>query len=276
MSGSPKGTPSHPVVRQVDRRIPIGEPGCVTLRSSIWGLAALLVCGCGGSGLSSGLGDGGGDAGSAAVSLRQGLVAAWSFDGDGKDHGPSKLDLTIKSLHFASGKFGKGIQFAGDGTQIAQRDMNDPELNLPAGDFTVSFWIDFMMTGSAQFVAMKGFGDSGWFVGWAQTAWGYGLPKGGTFVPSGGSPSDGAFHHVVFQRSGDTVQLWVDSSSLGTATAIAGSASADPFQVGGYAPGGVTSDRGQSVVNGVVDDLAIWRRALVHEELDYLATHAVP
>ena len=40
--------------------------------------------------------------------------------------------------------------------------------------------------------------------------------------------------------------------------------------------GGVSVDHGMSVVNGVVDDLAIWRRALVHEELDYLATHAVP
>ena len=48
------------------------------------------------------------------------------------------------------------------------------------------------------------------------------------------------------------------------------------FQVGGFAPGGVSMAHGMSVVNGVVDDLAIWHRALVPDELAYLATHAVP
>jgi len=33
---------------------------------------------------------------------------------------------------------------------------------------------------------------------------------------------------------------------------------------------------GQSVVDGVVDDVAIWHRALISAELDYLDTHAVP
>ncbi|HVU52964.1 MAG TPA: LamG domain-containing protein [Polyangia bacterium] len=252
----------------------------MTLRSStrLWAALALpILVGCGGNGLSSmGLGDGGGDAGSAATSLRQGLVGAWSFDGDGRDHSANMLDLDVTGLRFGAAKFGKGIQFGGDATPIAQRKMSDPELNVAMADFTVSFWIDFAMTGSAQFVALKGYGDTGWFVGWAETAWGYGLPKGGTFVPPGGSPSDGMFHHVLFQRSGDMVQLWVDGTSLGTATAVAGAPSTDPFQVGGYAPGGVTADRGQSVVDGVVDDLAIWRRALVADEVTYLDAHAVP
>jgi hypothetical protein len=242
----------------------------VTLRSWVPGLAVLLACSCGGGALSSG--DGGPDGGGPAASLKQGLVGAWSFDGDGKDHAGSKLDLDTRTLRFATGKFGKGIQLAGDGTPIAQRTKSDPELNIAAGDFTVSFWIDFAATSSAQFVAVKGYGDSGWFVGWAQTAWGYGLPKGGTFVPPGGSPTDGNFHHVVFQRAADMVEIFVDSTSLGTAAATAGAASGDPFQVGGYAPGGVAVDH----ANGVVDDLAIWHRALGPDELTYLATHPVP
>jgi hypothetical protein len=247
----------------------------VTTRSSIWVLAALLTGGCGGGALSSkGLGDGGADGGSAAASLLQGLVGAWAFDGDGKDHSPNKLDLETRTLRFVGGKFGKGIQFSGDATPIAQRNSDDPELNLESGDFTVSFWIDLAVTGSAQFVAIKGFKDSGWFVGWAQTAWGYGLPNGSTFTP-GSSPS-GGFHHVVFQRSADKAELWVDSTSLGTQAAVSGAASGDPFQVGGFAAGGVTADHGQSVVNGVVDDLAIWRRSLVTEEMAYLDTHPVP
>jgi len=253
----------------------------VTLRSSLWGLAALVVCGCGGSTLSNkGLGDGGpdgaADAGSAATSLREALVGAWSFDGDAKDHSSNMFDLDTRTLRFVNGKFGKGLQLAGEGTAIAQRTKNDPALDVASGDFAVSFWVDFAVTDAAQFVAVKGYGDSGWFVGWAKTEWAYGLPTGSTFVPPGGSPSANTFHHVVFQRSGATMQLFVDSKSLGTKPATAGAASGDPFQVGGYAPGGVAADHAQSVVNGVVDDLAIWRRTLVSEELAYLDTHPVP
>jgi hypothetical protein len=243
-------------------------------------LAALLLCSCGGGGISSpGLGDAGGDASGPAASLRNELAGVWSFDNDGKDHSGHALDLETTGLRFVAGKFGKGLQLSGDGTPIAQRPIDDPSLNLATGDFTVSFWIDFTMTASAQFIAVKGYNENGWFVGWAQTAWAWGLPapRGGTFVPAGGSPSTGTFHQVVFERTGDTVEIFADSASVGTASVVDTAAPAkSPFQVGGFAPGGVTADRGQSVVNGVVDELAIWHRALLPEERGYLATHAVP
>ncbi len=248
----------------------------VMLRRLLPGLT-LLAAACGGSSLAGNGGDASaGEAGAAAASLRTGLAGAWSFDVDGADHSGNKLDLAVTGLRFGAGKFGKGVQFSGEGTPIAQRPIADASLDLTSGDFTVSFWIDFAMTASAQFVAAKGYGDAGWFVGWAQTAWAYGLPKGGTFVPPGGSPSPGTFHHVVFERMGDTIEIFVDDTSVGTATAVAGGPSTDPFQVGGYAPGGVTVGRAQSVVAGTVDDLAIWHRALTSDELDYLASHAVP
>ena len=232
------------------------------VRPTLWGLATLLLCSCGGGG---------------GPTVGYGLAGAWSFDGDGKDHSGNKLDLETTGLGFAAGKFGKGLQLSGDGTPIAQRPVNDRSLDLANGDFTVSFWIDFAATASPQFVAVKGFGSDGWFVGWAQTQWAWGLPKGTSFVPPGGSPSTGTFHHVVFQRSGDIVDIRVDESSVGTAMVTATSSSAtDPFQVGGFAPGGVSVATAQNVVNGVVDDLAIWHRALSAAELDFLASHAVP
>jgi hypothetical protein len=241
------------------------------------GLCLLVAASCGGGAAKP---DGGGSEGGAddpATTLRTMLAGAWSFDGDGKDHAGNALDLGVGALKFGTGKFGKGIQFAGEGTPIAARPIDDASLNLASGDFTVSFWIDFTMTSSAQFVATKGFGTDGWFVGWARTAWGYGLPKGGTFVPPGGSPSPGTFHHVLFQKKGEDIELIVDESSLGTATAVpGGTAAPDPFEVGGFAPGGVAVDRGQSVVNGTVDDLAIWHRVLTDAERTYLSTHAVP
>jgi hypothetical protein len=249
-------------------------------------LAALLVCSCGGALSTAGLDDGGGSDGAAsgdgaspATTLRDGLAGAWSFDVDGEDHSGHALDLGITGLHMAAGRFGKGLQFAGEKTPIAQRPIDDPSLNLAVGDFTVSFWISFVKTATPQFVAVKGYGDGGWFVGWAQTMWAYGLPspKGGTFADPNGAPAAGVFHHVIFERMSDTVEIFVDSMPVGTATVSDSPPPQQaPFQVGGYAPGGVTATMGQSVVNGVVDDLAIWHRALAPEERGYLATNAVP
>jgi hypothetical protein len=211
--------------------------------------------------------------------LKVALAGAWAFDGDGKDHSGKDLELTVTGLSFPAGKFGKGVQFAGkDGSPIAQRPRDDASLNLNTGDFTVSFWINFTKTASAQFVAIKGYAqEQGWFVGWAQTVWGIGYPsgKGGTFADPNDSPATGVFHHVVFERTADTAQLFVDGKLLGgISVQDLPAPGAAPFQVGGYSSGGLGV--GQSVVDGVVDDVAIWHRALTASERAYLATHAVP
>ena len=238
----------------------------------------MLVASCGGSpAATSPNGDAGADdAGATATSLREGLAGAWSFDVDGTDHSGNKLDLGVAGIKLVTGRFGKGLQLTGMGS-IAQRPISDAALDLATGDFTVSFWINFTMTGTAQFVAVKGYDKGGWFVGWAQSEWAFGLPApgmGDVFPDPAGSPTSG-FHHVIFQRSGTLAEMIVDGQSVGTKL-VADSATPppEPFQIGGYAPGGV--GEGQDVVNGVVDDVAIWHRALISAELDYLDTHAVP
>jgi hypothetical protein len=269
----------------VDPEIAIGDPARVRLRSTASGVAALVLASCGGGGPPSVNIDGattdtapGGDgAADPALTLRTGLAGAWSFDGDGKDRSGHALDLDVVGFGFPTGRFGKGVQFLGEGTKIAQRPISDPSLDLATGDFTVSFWVNFVRTGSPQFVAIKGYGEGGWFVGWAQTVWAFGFPAptGATFADPADSPATGVFHQVVFERSGDTAQFFVDGKLLGGVSVKDTAApSPAPFQVGGYAPGGVGS--GQSAVFGIVDDVAIWHRALDDNERSYLRTHAVP
>jgi hypothetical protein len=126
---------------------------------------------------------------------------------------------------------------------------------------------------------VKGFvQEQGWFVGWAQTEWVFAFPPPTTqseFADPNDSPATGVFHHVVWERTGDTARMYVDGKLLGGASVKDRTpAAAAPFQVGGFSPGGVAG--GQSVVDGVVDDLAIWHRALTDDERTYLATNAVP
>jgi hypothetical protein len=227
--------------------------------------------------------DGGGDAVSPdagpAATLQNMLLGAWSFEGDGKDHSGQNLDLTVEGLSFPAGKFGKGVQFTGEnGSPIAHRTVNDTALDLMTGDFTVSSWVNFARTSSPQFVMVKGYiNEKGWFTGWAQSRWALGYPadKGGTLPDPNGSPAPGVFHHLLMERNADSVNLYVDEKFLGGISVPDRAAPGDcAFQVGGYSPGGVGG--GQNVVDGIVDDVAIWHRVLTSDERAYLTTHAVP
>lgn len=250
----------------------------VIRRRTLWPLATLLVVSCGGSS-PVGIDAGDADAGTVASALRASLAGAWSFDTDGADHAGQKLDLDVTGIKLVTGRFGKGLQFTGEGSKIAQRHIDDPTLDLATGDFTVSVWVSLAMTSTAQFIVIKGYDEGGWFVGWAQTAWAYGLgvpatAMGATFADLDVTPT-GGFHHVVLERTGASLEMFVDGQSIGT-KAVTDSATpqAAPLQVGGFSPGGVAA--GQKVVTGVVDDLAIWHRALTADERTYLDTHAVP
>lgn len=263
----------------------------MSARVVLGGLAALSLASCGSTAALSpdggdGVAGGGGDASPSdhaipdsgpAATLHVGLAGAWAFDGDGRDVSGHGLDLDVAGIPLATGRFGKGLSFTGAaGSTIAERHVSDPTLDLATGDFTVSFWISFRATGSPQFVVAKNYADGGWFVGWAQTTWAYGFPspQGGTFADPMTSPATGTFHHVVFQRSGATALMSIDGHQVGSATVSdSPTPSAAPFQVGGYSTGGLAPS--QSVVNGVVDDVAIWHRALDADELAYLGANAV-
>jgi hypothetical protein len=258
----------------------------VSIRWILGAVAALSLASCGSAASLSPDGAAGGDASptldvpaadGSAGTLHVGLAGAWSFDGDGRDQSGNGLDLDVTGIPLATGRFGKGLSFSGvAGTTIAQRHVADASLDLATGDFTVSFWISFKATSSPQFVLAKNYADGGWFVGWAQTQWAYGFPspKGGTFADPTVTPATGTFHHVVFERSGDSAQMLIDGTSVGTASVTDNPVpSAAAFQVGGYSTGGVAASR--NVVNGIVDDVAIWHRALGANELAYINAHAV-
>ena len=143
----------------------------------------------------------------------------------------------------------------------------------------MSFWINFAKTGAAQFVAVKGYNDGRLVRGLGADGLGLrpALARGRHLRPAG-SPTSGDVpprrlradgRHA--SRSSSIRRRWERRTVADTATPAK-----SPFQVGGFAPGGVTVATGQSVVDGVVDDLAIWHRALVADERAYLATHAVP
>jgi Concanavalin A-like lectin/glucanases superfamily len=273
------GAAQSETLEAVSIRLIVGS----VFRSVVGAVAALTLASCGGTASLSAdgaAGAGGGDAATTdgpAGALHVGLAGAWPLDLDGRDVSGNGLDLDVTGIPLATGHFGKGLAFSGvAGATIAQRHVADASLDLATGDFTVSFWISFNATSSPQFVLAKNYADGGWFVGWAQTQWAYGFPspKGGTFADPTVTPATGTFHHVVFERSGDSARMLIDGTLVGTASVTDNPApSAAAFQVGGYSTGGLAASR--NVVNGIVDDVAIWHRALEANELAYINAHAV-
>jgi len=211
---------------------------------------------------------GGADASPEATSLLNGQVAVWSLDGDGADGSGQALDLTITGLSFVSGKFGQGLSFDGDAAKTAMRPIDDPELRLASGDFTISVWAS--LRGAPQvdsmFVVEKG-GLGGAWIGYNMPLFrgGYGLDS---FVGGGDVATPDAFYHLVLVREGNTIRYYVDGvlGSMATVTDIA-APSTSPLRLGTPA---------QAPLDGVVDDLGIWNRALTAAERAYLDAHPIP
>jgi hypothetical protein len=213
------------------------------------------------------------------ASLKMGQIAVWSLDGDGLDRSGNHLDLTVSGPTFVQGAFGQALSFTGDIMQTAMRPMVDPSLQLSNGDYTISLWVKLDVSATAP----MGFLDMG-----AETiasGWGVGTPGPGAswlflssdrtpvyVVITGDATPNGTFHHVVCTRGGFTLTEYVDQVMAATATAGDGGFNPEPdaFRLGSWGGGIVDA------LKGVVDDVAIWSRALGTSERVYLYTHAVP
>jgi hypothetical protein len=215
------------------------------------------------------------------TSLKNGIVAQWPLDGDGTDHSGHGLDLTIDGLSFAPSRFGSGLTFPGDLTKTAKRPMADPSLLIEGNDYTVSLWVNLAPDQHAS----QGILDYGAQVG----AWGFGTPGGAQ--PGGGQsqiwfwstdvggivgpdpdPGPGSgWHHIIAERAGSTINLYSASALVMTTNANGQpSGMLQTFQLGTWAGGHALP------LFGVIDDVAIWNRALTADERFYLDQHQVP
>jgi hypothetical protein len=216
------------------------------------------------------------------TSLRNGIVAEWPLDGDGTDHSGHGLDLTIAGVPFVASRFGSGLSFSGDLTKTAKRPIADPSLLIERSDYTVSLWVNLAPD---QHVS-QGILDNG-----AQNgAWGFGTPGGempggsapqlwfwwtetGSIVHSDSDPGPGTgWHHLIAERSGSQITLYSANAALMTTAANdqPPAAPAQTFQLG-------TWFGGKSLpLFGVLDDVAIWNRALTDAERLYLDQHPAP
>ena len=218
--------------------------------------------------------------------IRQGLVAHLTFDTDFKDssgrgnHGtgvgnPTLVDGVIggKALRFSHRSDGSEFNYVTLGKAA------DLEFSVDA-DFSFSCWVRFSdWQRDPLFISNKNWSNGG-NVGYALATggdgrfqWNYAEQVGERRDYDSGPAliSDGRWHHVAvaFQRGGEAVTL-VDGIEINrqplptTGTTIS---PGYPTNIGQDGPGTYTDNGTVSIVDGTIDDVAIWRRAITPEEM---------
>lgn len=203
-----------------------------------------------------------------AQSLSTGLAGYWRFNSDGKDSSGNGRDLTlIGNPTFAQGKFGQALSLDGSGNQYAIRDADDSTFDFGAGDFTVQIWVKFNTEPNEQTLIEK-------FTSTAGPGWTFTTPGGKTLqfystsnvVDEALSISTGTWYHFVARNNSGTLTLFVNGSPVASGNIGPVPASSNPLLIGRRNNG----DTRIFGVNGLVEDAAIWTRALSDSEVSSL------
>jgi hypothetical protein len=208
--------------------------------------------------------------GRARADLTDHLIGYWPFDGNGADRSGGGLDLQLYGgVGFTHGLFRQALDLHHDNTQFAERPVDDPIFDLGANDFTIQAWVNFNNTAGEQTIVEKfqGAGGPGWtLTKVAGNAWQfYAMPS--AVLNSDPLPiPTGVWLQVVVRRTGDLFELFYDGMLVASGeNQNPVPATTFPLLVG------KRNDAGQHFpVDGVIDEVAIWQRALQDAEIAFL------
>lgn len=206
---------------------------------------------------------------SPCASLPAGLVSWWRGQGDALDFVGGNHGTVVGDATYAPGWVGSSFVFDGSGDAVQ---LGNPA-NLRLQDFTIETWLK---RNSTSLVSYGSYGN-GVIFGYGNGGYGLyldpnGYPALSQIGSSAVSPSvsitDTSIHHVAVTKSGSNVVFYIDGAA---------------YPAGPYDPGFVfTSDvaigaKGDSLDNsfyGLVDELAVYNRALAGSEIQAIYSAA--
>lgn len=224
----------------------------------------------------------------ASTSARAGMLTSlagyWSFEGDGADGSGNGRDLVLYgSPGFGAGLLGQALSLDRDSSQYAARPVSDAVFNFGGGDFAIQVWmnLDAANLGFHQdFVSKTGIG-SGWVMVKLDEIEQGGEPFGRVFrIHADGTtpnfvdspPQDltsGTWHHWITQREGNELTMWFDGELVATQTYLGSIVdSSNPLRIGARSL--LLDPERNFAVDGRLDEIAIWNRALSQTEIAHL------
>ncbi len=224
--------------------------------------------------------------------IDNGLISYWPLDEVQGTKTPdlvSFYDMELVNLtadDLVDGKHGKAFSFSNERQTLLQR-VHEPDDNLPANkheSYTLSMWVN--VTGEGQndlrvfsegntsnsnplfnIGTHNGGADGSVDFFFRQTGWDtYG------HAYSTQQPFDGTWHHIAFVQADGVRTLYVDG--VADALEIADKPEGD-WLVNNTSIGGILRAAASHWVTGLIDDVAIWNRALSETELGEIASSAV-
>lgn len=213
------------------------------------------------------------------------MVAWWPGDGNAKNiAGPNNGKL-VNGATFATGYVGKAFAFNGAAQFVDVKKAS--QLNVSAGDFTVDAWVYFNSVGPDQSIVDKmsdtnGVNSDGWrllnqfynqqfwfCLGAAGNGCGGGSP---TTVISNTVAAAGNWYFVAGVKTSTQISIYVNGN-LENTTALGAftDTNSKDLLIGGKN----TADQGGAYLNGLVDEVELFNRALSPAEIlaIYSAAH---
>ncbi|HET9665868.1 MAG TPA: LamG-like jellyroll fold domain-containing protein, partial [Desertimonas sp.] len=200
-----------------------------------------------------------------------GLVAAYAFEeGSGtaaNDASGNGKNGTISGASWATGRNGTGLSFDGTDDHVALGSLG----TFYNTAFTLEAWVQ-------KTTAKKDVGIVGSWTGSGPMLWVDHLAGhhyttlGGSlssYLDSGQSPDVGQWQHLAATFDGTTAHYYVNGVSVASRVVIGSVGTSDTWRIGAYgaSPGGF--------LDGVVDDVRVYSRALSAGEIQFDRDHGV-
>jgi len=154
----------------------------------------------------------------------------------------------------AQSKFGGGsMLFDGSGDTLAT--LNTPNLRVGSGNFTIEFWVYFNAVSGNPYLMMCGNAGATtgfyWYLNGSNSRWELYIGSTAQTLQAGSAPATGQWYHVALVRNGSALTMYVNGSSVASATNSSWTdETANPFYIGSY----LSSNY---YLNAYIDDLRI-------------------
>ena len=199
-------------------------------------------------------------------------MAAFSFsEGSGTtttdNSGSGHVGTLTNGPVWTAGKYGNGLLFDGINDYVSV--ANSSAINLGTSDFTIAGWVKRQATGTEHNILSKTAtnawvsGGKEFFISRTDNTLAFnGFGTGSEVHSTGTITNDGLWHYVTvtFTDSSNTVRFYIDGVASGTGTLnLPADVPSHIIKIG--------SNPGGAFMNGALDELRIFNRALSQSEI---------
>jgi hypothetical protein len=208
-----------------------------------------------------------------------GLVGWWPFNGNANDESGNGNNGTVNGATLTSdrnGNINSAYSFNGTNQWINMPSGSITTMNITT-DMTLSFWFKTNQTGAG----LIGFGDNvnGFNGGYLAAIGNSTLPNvsgkmsffsANNWYRGNRTLVDNMWHHTCITISGTILKIIIDNN-IDTLVANVG----HPISFNGLRAIGARNDGLPGFFNGIIDDIAIYNRALTQQEITQLYTRTI-